>query len=102
MSMKKMVFLLCLFSLNFGFAQNETLFDEATELYNNGEYSKAIENYKQILENGQHSASLYFNLGISITRSHTATRRPSHVISGSTMRNLPRGLAPLAARSLAP
>lgn len=65
MSMKKMVFLLCLFSLNFGFAQNKTLFDEATELYNNGEYSKAIENYKQILENGQHSASLYFNLGNS-------------------------------------
>lgn len=63
MSMKKIALLICLFSLSFGFAQNETLFNEATELYNNGEYSAAIENYEQILENGQHSASLYFNLG---------------------------------------
>ena len=65
MSMKKIVFLLCLLSLNFGFAQNEKLFNNATEFYNNGEYSKAIDNYKQILDNGEHSSSLYFNLGNS-------------------------------------
>ncbi|WP_437396223.1 tetratricopeptide repeat protein [Flagellimonas lutimaris] len=63
--MKKIIFLLCLLSFTLGYSQNETLFNEATELYNNGEYSKAIENYKQILENGKHSASLYFNLGNS-------------------------------------
>ena len=63
MSIKKMTFLVCFLSLSFGFAQNETLFNEATELYNNGEYSAAIENYEEILENGEHSASLYFNLG---------------------------------------
>ncbi len=63
MSMKKIVLLLCLLSLSFGFSQNKALFSEATELYNNGEYSAAIENYKKILENGEHSASLYFNLG---------------------------------------
>nr|WP_297784174.1 tetratricopeptide repeat protein [uncultured Allomuricauda sp.] len=61
--MKKIVLLLIFLSFSFGFAQNETLFNEATELYNNGEYSAAIENYDQILENGEHSASLYFNLG---------------------------------------
>lgn len=63
MSMKKIFFLICLFTLSFGFAQNEALFSEATEFYNKGEYTKAIENYEQILQSGQHSAALYFNLG---------------------------------------
>lgn len=63
MIMKKIAFLICLLSFTFGFAQNEALFDKATDLYNDGEYSKAIDNYKEILDNGQHSASLYFNLG---------------------------------------
>ncbi|RPG28661.1 MAG: tetratricopeptide repeat protein [Muricauda sp. TMED12] len=63
MSMKKIILLLCLLSFSFGFSQNKALFNEATELYNNGEYSAAIENYEQIIENGEHSASLYFNLG---------------------------------------
>ncbi|NAY91824.1 SH3 domain-containing protein [Muricauda sp. JGD-17] len=52
-----------LFSIFFGFSQNGKFFDKATEYYNNGEYSKAIEQYQQILDNGQHSAALYFNLG---------------------------------------
>jgi len=63
--MKKIILLLCLFSFTLGYSQNENLFNQATELYNNAEYSKAIENYEQILENGEHSASLYFNLGNS-------------------------------------
>ncbi|MEQ9581057.1 MAG: tetratricopeptide repeat protein, partial [Arenibacter sp.] len=46
-----------------GFSQNEQLFDEATAFYNQGEYSKAADNYLKILENGEHSAELYFNLG---------------------------------------
>ncbi len=44
-------------------AQNETSFNRATDAYNEGEYEKAIENYLEILNNGQHSAELYFNLG---------------------------------------
>jgi len=63
MIMKKIVLLLLLFSASFGFSQNQTLFSEATEYYNNGEYSKAIDNYEQILETGQHSEELYFNMG---------------------------------------
>ncbi|MBR9854371.1 MAG: tetratricopeptide repeat protein [Algicola sp.] len=63
MSIKKIALLICLGWFTLGFSQNEALFNEATELYNNGEYSSAIENYKKILENGEHSASLYFNLG---------------------------------------
>lgn len=46
-----------------GTAQNGALFKQATEFYNKGEYTKAIENYGKILENGEHSAELYFNLG---------------------------------------
>ena len=46
-------------------AQNETLFNEATKVYNEGDYEKAVENYLKILENGEHSAELYFNLGNS-------------------------------------
>lgn len=63
MTVKKIVFLICLLSLSLGFSQNEALFSEATELYNKREYAKAIENYEQILETGQHSAAVYFNLG---------------------------------------
>lgn len=47
----------------FGLAQNEAIFNKATEAYNNGEYEEAIANYSKILESGQHSAELYFNLG---------------------------------------
>ena len=52
-------FLLCFVS----FSQNETLFDEANALYNEGKYAEAIDKYTLVLESGNHSASLYFNLG---------------------------------------
>ena len=57
-------FLLCaaLLAFAWGNAQNGQLFTQATEHYNKGEYSKAIENYEQILEGGEHSPELYFNL----------------------------------------
>ncbi|UWX54819.1 tetratricopeptide repeat protein [Maribacter litopenaei] len=55
-----------LFGLLIGFlgnAQNEALFNQATEAYNSGEYEKAIEAYMSILEKNEHSAALYYNLG---------------------------------------
>jgi len=54
-----LVYLVC----SLGFSQNQPLFDQATTFYNDGEYSKAAESYLKILENGEHSAALYFNLG---------------------------------------
>lgn len=63
--MRKTLTLLMLFIVVFGFAQNEALFKRATDAYNDADYNTAIENYLEILENGQHSASLYFNLGNS-------------------------------------
>ncbi len=46
-------------------AQNEAIFEQATLAYNEGDYEKAISNYLEILDNGEHSAALYFNLGNS-------------------------------------
>ncbi len=44
-------------------AQNDALFDQGNTAYNEGDYEKAITSYMEVLENGQHSAELYFNLG---------------------------------------
>ena len=45
------------------FAQDNKLFDEGNALYNEGKYAEAIDKYKIILDSGQHSAELYYNLG---------------------------------------
>lgn len=44
-------------------AQDNALFDKATTAYNEGKYDTAIESYLKIIENGEHSAALYYNLG---------------------------------------
>lgn len=59
---KYFLFLFILVSF-FAKAQNDVLFKKATEAYNKGEYSQAIDLYGEILKTGQHSAALYFNLG---------------------------------------
>lgn len=61
--MKKSLYIIVLLITVLGNAQNEALFNRATDAYNNGDYQKAIEYYNGILDNGQHSAALYFNLG---------------------------------------
>lgn len=61
--MKKLLTIIVLLLSLLGNAQNEALFNRATDAYNDGDYPKAIEYYTGILENGQHSAELYFNLG---------------------------------------
>lgn len=38
------------------------LFNEATQNYKNEQYKKAIEKWNTILDNGQHSAALYYNI----------------------------------------
>ncbi|WP_194766194.1 SH3 domain-containing protein [Tamlana sp. I1] len=51
------------FLLSFGvFAQNQDLFEKGNAFYNDGKYAEAIDNYQAILETGQQSADLYFNL----------------------------------------
>jgi tetratricopeptide (TPR) repeat protein len=45
------------------FAQNEKLFEQANAFYNDGKYTEAIDSYEKIVESGQHSAELYYNMG---------------------------------------
>ncbi len=61
--MKKLSYILFLFLGLLLSAQGDTLFSKANEAYNTGDYDKAIEKYLSVLENGQHSSELYFNLG---------------------------------------
>ncbi|HET8735071.1 MAG TPA: tetratricopeptide repeat protein [Pricia sp.] len=61
--MKRIAQIVLLLISFLAFGQNEALFDSATEAYNKGQYQKAVDNYLEILDNGQHSAELYYNLG---------------------------------------
>ena len=59
-----LTFILVIFSFSVQ-AQNDALFSKATDAYNSADYNKAIESYLAIIETGQHSSELYFNLGNS-------------------------------------
>ncbi|MGI9547523.1 MAG: tetratricopeptide repeat protein [Flavobacteriaceae bacterium] len=61
--MKNTFLFVFLFSCLATLAQSESLFESATDSYNAGAYEKAIESYKEILDSGEHSAALYYNLG---------------------------------------
>lgn len=54
------IFLLLCFGAN---AQNEALFKKGNDAYNEGDYVAAADQYLAIIEKGEHSAELYFNLG---------------------------------------
>lgn len=45
------------------FAQSTSLFEKGNELYKAEEYHEAVTTWTKILEDGEHSAALYFNLG---------------------------------------
>ena len=63
--MKKILILIYLISSFFGFSQikGEQNFNNGITFYNEGRYLEAIDEFKLIIENGEHSAALYFNLG---------------------------------------
>ena len=58
-------FLYCSFALA---QKTETTFENANSAYNAGQFEKAVMLYKEILESGQQSAELYFNLANSYYR----------------------------------
>ena len=60
---KKLVTLIGLFMVLLCTAQNDQLFEQATDAYNAGDYEKAVSFYNNILDNGKHSSALYYNLG---------------------------------------
>ncbi len=61
--MKKLLLILTILCTSLGFAQNKALFEEANALYNDAKYYEALDKYKSILDSGEHSAALYFNMG---------------------------------------
>jgi len=46
-----------------GSAQNDQIFEKANTFYNEEAYKEAINTYKSILDKGEESAALYYNLG---------------------------------------
>lgn len=62
--MKKLLFLLVIFLVQTSWAQsNQDLFDSAKEHYSKDNFDAAITDWLKILDNGQHSKAVYFNLG---------------------------------------
>ncbi len=61
--MKKLVFIFIAFLSISTFAQSEKSFEKGKELYKAGNFQEAISTWKKIVEGGEHSANLYFNLG---------------------------------------
>ena len=57
--------LCCLMALG---QEKGTTFENANTAYNTGQYERAVMLYKEILNHGQHSAELYFNLANSYYR----------------------------------
>ena len=68
--MKKLVYLLVLFSTSI-FAQNSNnALKTGNQLYQQGNYEEAIGQYNLVLNNKEHAAELYFNLGNSYYKLH--------------------------------
>ncbi|WP_026933013.1 tetratricopeptide repeat protein [Christiangramia echinicola] len=61
--MRKLIYLCFLLFSFAGFSQNEDLFEEANSAYQSGDYQNAVNFYEEILDNGETSAELYYNLG---------------------------------------
>lgn len=60
--MKQLIYILAFLFSSITLAENNQLFNEGNALYNDANYTEALEKYKTILESGEHSAELYFNI----------------------------------------
>lgn len=60
--MRKLLFILLLTVSANAFTQNEEFFESGKEQYKNAKYKEAITSWMKIVENGEHSAELYFNI----------------------------------------
>ncbi|MDN3596105.1 tetratricopeptide repeat protein [Zunongwangia endophytica] len=61
--MKKIFFIILVFCTTVGFAQSESIFENANKQYADGNYEQAIKAYEKILDEGEASVSVYYNLG---------------------------------------
>ena len=60
--MKRAIYILALIATTITFAQNDKIFEQANTLYNEGNFSDALEKYESVLASGTHSAELYYNM----------------------------------------
>lgn len=60
--MKKLIFIAFLFVTHLGMSQNEELFGRANQAYADADYEEAVRLYSDILNNGETSAALHYNL----------------------------------------
>ncbi len=61
--LKRVLVIFVLFISMTSFSQSGPLFEQGKELYKAEKYMEAVNSWVKILENDQHSASLYYNLG---------------------------------------
>jgi len=61
--MRQLIYIFCFFLTWTGIAQNGPIFEQGKEMYKAEKYQQALEQWNKILDDGEHSASLYFNLG---------------------------------------
>lgn len=60
--MMRSIYILVFLISTISYAQNDTIFEQANTLYNEGNYTEALDKYSTILDSGEHSAELYFNI----------------------------------------
>ncbi len=61
--MKKWITVIAMLVFALGFSQGDDLFEKGNAAYQEGNYESAIQQYEKILESGEASAELYYNLG---------------------------------------
>lgn len=61
--MKTVAYIFIFLSGLISLAQSNVAFEQGNTLYNEGKYQEAISIYESIIDNGQHSAEMYYNLG---------------------------------------
>jgi len=60
--MKSILYILVFLIGTMSFAQNKKAFEQANSLYNDGNYAEALSKYTSIIDQGEHSAELYYNM----------------------------------------
>ena len=61
--MKQLIIILAFLVSVLGMAQTETLFEQGVARYKTANYQEAVTAWMKVLDEGEHSAALYFNLG---------------------------------------
>ena len=61
-AIKPLLYALTFLITTLSMAQNNALFEQGKERYKEGKFQEAIENWEKIMDYGEHSANLYFNI----------------------------------------